>query len=106
MLQREPDWDALPGETSRLLTTFLRRCLEKNPKQRVRDIGDVRLAMEGAFETVVPHSAEAGAPRQLQVWQRPIPLVLAGLALVVFGGLAVWTLMRPASRPPTTRRRR
>ena len=33
------------------------RCLQKDPKQRVGDIRDVRLALEGAFETAVPQTA-------------------------------------------------
>ena len=37
---------------------LVRRCLEKDPRERVRDIGDVRLAMEGAFETTVSTPAE------------------------------------------------
>ena len=47
----DPDWSALPKNVPPVLGTFLRGCLEKDPRERVRDIGDVRLAMEGAFET-------------------------------------------------------
>ena len=53
VLRLEPDWDTLPGDTPPRLSTLLRRCLEKEPKQRVHDVADVRLAMEGAFETTV-----------------------------------------------------
>ena len=58
VIQSGPDWDALPRDTPPHMNAFLKRCLEKEPRQRVRDIGDVRLAMEGAFETAV--SAEQG----------------------------------------------
>ena len=37
-------------------------CLEKDPRERVRDIGDVRLAMEGAFETTVIAQSEPSVP--------------------------------------------
>ena len=40
--------------------TALRRCFEKDPRQRVQAIGDVRLAMEGAFETTVQATPELG----------------------------------------------
>ena len=53
VLKFEPDWDALPSNLSQVLATYLRRCLEKEPKQRVHDVADVRLAMEGAFETTL-----------------------------------------------------
>ena len=51
VMKSEPDWRALPSDVSPVLHSFLERCLRKDPKERVRDIGDVRLAMEGAFET-------------------------------------------------------
>ena len=86
VLQREPNWGALPTDTPPLLTTFLRGCLQKDPRQRVRDIGDVRLAMEGAFEmTVTTPSNEAVAQRA--GWQPALPW--AALALVAVLALAV-----------------
>ena len=61
VIEREPDWDALPAGVPPVLTIFLHRCLAKDPKQRVHDVADVRLAMEGAFETkVVPPSESVG----------------------------------------------
>jgi Tol biopolymer transport system component len=54
VMKSEPEWENLPKDVSPILGSVLRRCLEKDPKQRVRDMGDVRLAMEGAFETAAP----------------------------------------------------
>ena len=90
----------LPHDVPATVRTVLRQCLVKDPKERLRDIGDVRLAMKGVFETTVSAPSEPTTPPRLQVWQRPIPLVLAGLALLVVGGLAVWTLTRPDVVPP------
>ena len=43
--------------------TFIRRCLHKDPRQRIHDIADVRLALEGAFETAAPQAtATSSAP--------------------------------------------
>jgi eukaryotic-like serine/threonine-protein kinase len=53
VLMKEPDWTALPATVPPAVVTVMRRCLQKDRKQRVRDIGDVSLAMEGAFETAV-----------------------------------------------------
>jgi Tol biopolymer transport system component/predicted Ser/Thr protein kinase len=44
VLTKEPDWDRVPLKVRRLL----RRCLEKDPKARLRDIGDARLLVEDA----------------------------------------------------------
>ena len=59
VLTREIDWSQLPGRR-RPLCRLLRRCLKRDPKKRLRDIGDVRLALEGAFETAAPQSAPPG----------------------------------------------
>ena len=94
----DPDWSTLPKDVPPVLGTFLRGCLEKNPKQRVHDVADVRLAMEGAFETTVSTSAESTGTPQLQVWQRPVPAAIAALVLVAIASLAVWTL-KPSPSP-------
>ena len=57
VLERDPTIDALPANLPGALSVFLRRCLVKNPAQRLQAIGDMRLAMEGAFE--VPGGAVA-----------------------------------------------
>ena len=97
VLKFEPEWDALPTETPPRIRQLVQTCLQKDPKRRVHDVADVRLAMEGAFETVV--TAPADQP-PLAVWQRPVPLALAALALLAVGGAAVWGLIRPAPSSP------
>ena len=98
VIDRDPDWTALPDNVPPVLSNFLRHCLQKNPKKRIRDIGDVSLAMEGAFEATLGAPAEALAAPQLRLWQRPTAAVLA--AVLIAGGLAVWSATRPA--PPTS----
>ena len=95
----DPDWSTLPKALPPVLNNFLRGCLEKDPRKRIRDIGDVRLAMEGAFDTTVSAPAEPVALPQPQVWQRPAFLALAALVLVAATGVAVWTAIRPALSP-------
>ena len=46
VLRGEPEWNALPADACPRLRHLLRTCLQKDPKQRMRDIGDVRLALE------------------------------------------------------------
>ena len=53
----------LPAGLPETLRTVLRRCLEKDPLQRIRDMGDVRLAMDGAFETTL-ENVNSGAGRE------------------------------------------
>jgi serine/threonine protein kinase len=46
ILEREPDWSALPATTPTPIRRLLLRCFAKDPKQRLRDIGDVRLWLD------------------------------------------------------------
>ena len=83
VLQREPDWTRLPAQLAPGVFTFLRRCLQKDPGQRVQAIGDVRLALEGAFETAAGTRLDPAAVPRLALWQRPVPLMTGGLLLLV-----------------------
>ena len=74
VIDRDPDWIALPRTLPAGLDRFLRRCLEKDGRQRVRDIGDVRLALGGAFDTEPAASSDGGVTshgagrRQAALW--------------------------------------
>jgi len=46
ILERETNYDALPASTPAALRALLSRCLEKDPRRRLRDIGDARLTLE------------------------------------------------------------
>ncbi len=87
VIHKEPAWHNLPATTPPSMRTALQRCLVKDAKQRVRDIGDVRLLMTGAFESVVPSPAAASSvaiDRPGVCWWWPVP--------------SDWPLPRPA--PP------
>ena len=45
ILEREPDWTALPPTTPPYVSRLLERCLEKDPTRRLRDIGDARVEL-------------------------------------------------------------
>src|SRR5580765_1409669 len=48
ILTREPEWRALPEATPASVRRLLQRCLEKDPKRRLRDIGDARIELDAA----------------------------------------------------------
>ena len=73
VVRSEPSWDALPETLSPTLRLYLLRCLHKDPKQRVGDIRDVRLALEGAFETPPSASQGSGKVRAGGRWSRLAP---------------------------------
>jgi len=89
VIHKELNWSLLPSDLPPEARTVLRRCLEKDPTRRVRDIGDVRLALEGAFTPDAPLIARpAGAARRL------LEIAAAALVAAVATGALVWTLTR------------
>ena len=48
-LERQPEWNRLPGTIPNGIRRLLRRCLEKDVRRRLRDIGDARLEIEEAL---------------------------------------------------------
>jgi len=81
VLKGEPAWGALPEGLPPSLVAFLRQSLRKDPRQRVADVQDVRLALEGAFD--LPEAASSTATLPLRFWQRPLAAAGIGLALVI-----------------------
>jgi Tol biopolymer transport system component len=60
VLTRDPEWSLLPGETPSAIRRLLRRCLQKDPRRRLRDLGDARLELEEAVtEDEQPPAAPA-----------------------------------------------
>jgi len=55
IIERQPNWEALPQEIPMNIRTLLRRCLEKNPQQRLRDIGDAVIEIKETLN--VPSTA-------------------------------------------------
>jgi serine/threonine-protein kinase len=103
VIKSEPRWDALPAEVPARVVTVLRRCLEKEPARRVRDIGDVRLALEGAFDAPVgTQDAGVSVAPLVPFWRRAVVPVVTLFAGAVIAGGGLWTLSRP--EPPRVTR--
>jgi len=86
VMTREIDLGTLPETTPRHIRTLLARCLVKEPKQRLRDIGEARLAVEGAFDTAPQTAAQTTkASRNTLPWAVAGSLALLAAASVVFG---------------------
>jgi tetratricopeptide (TPR) repeat protein len=90
ILGRDPDWNALPEKTPDGIRQLLRRCLEKDPQQRLRDIGDARLELQATFAAAASPPPMMPSPRAL------VLLAIAVLALVTTG---VWAGFEWFSNP-------
>jgi serine/threonine-protein kinase len=95
VLTREPDWTALP-EGTRHLRSVLERCLEKDPRRRLRDIGDVRMEIERAREAGPAATRATPTPSRM----RRLGLLLGAFAAGVAGALLV-RLLGPGPESPT-----
>jgi Tol biopolymer transport system component len=100
VLKTEPDWKALPPSTPADLRRLLTRCLNKDHKARLRDVGEARLQIEQLLDGV----PEATQLPQMTLtparWQRALPwasagALAAGLAIVVMA----WAPWRTTPRP-------
>jgi Tol biopolymer transport system component len=94
ILKTEPDWSVLPGATPPRVRELLRRCLEKDVRNRLRDIGDARLELRAGSAAdsdlttaILPATGEARpAPSR-----RGTPLFLvAALLIGAVVGIAGW----------------
>ena len=64
VLVKEPDVSSIGDHVPAHIRSVVRQCLVKDPKERLRDIGDVRLAMKGTFEIVVSTAWSSTDPSQ------------------------------------------
>ena len=95
ILEREPDWAALPPTTPAIIRRLLRRCLAKDPKQRLRDIGDVRIeidTIDEALPGVSDVTRSPPAPAKTRTTWLPWVALVALAASV-----GVWEARRPVT---------
>ncbi|HET6462767.1 MAG TPA: protein kinase, partial [Candidatus Krumholzibacteria bacterium] len=82
VLRAEPDWALLPQDTPRAVVKLLKRCLEKDPRARLRDIGEARIVLENVERGVEmddPGNTAAVAAKPKRAW---LPWTIAALAIM------------------------
>jgi serine/threonine protein kinase len=91
VINGEPDWAVLPSGTPPAMRMCVERCLQRDPRQRFHDVGDVRLLMQGVFERYIVNSET----------ERPSSVSYAGWATAAIVALAAGIgLFRSSNRPP------
>ena len=68
ILERQPDWDQLPAMTPPAVRRLLRRCLEKDPKRRLRDAADARLDIDDAIAAPPDGAPAVAAGGRWRAW--------------------------------------
>ena len=89
ILHREPNWSLLPASTPRRVRELLANCLQKDRKNRVHDIADVRLELQRAIAEPRGDDGVTAAGRR----SRPasLLLVLAGVIAIIGGTFPLWS---------------
>jgi serine/threonine protein kinase len=100
VLTRDVDWSHLPASVPPGIRALIADCLVRDPKRRLRDIGDARLALtRTSTDTPLPTSSPTSRGQRL-------PWMLAGLFAVAMVVLAGWLFSSGASPSTDTPGRR
>jgi Tol biopolymer transport system component len=91
VLTKEPDWEQVPAQVRRLL----KKCLEKDPKKRLRDIGDAWELLEEPAAPIPHGRGSVGSRHGTTGW---IAAAILALALFAVGAL-FWRATRPVEQP-------
>jgi Tol biopolymer transport system component len=94
VLAREPDLEALPAGTPPPVRRLLRRCLEKSPKDRLRDIGDALLEIKESLTTDGVNSAAAKPARDFRLIGAAVIVTIIAL---LFGAFFVVQQLRQSA---------
>ena len=89
VLKAEPEWSAVPAGTPSAVRLCLQRCLQKDLRQRFHDIGDVRLALAGAFDAPPGERLPATTPRSAWAGWAIAAVALVGLGVLLTSPRAV-----------------
>ncbi len=107
VVTKDPDWTLLPDTTPPAARRLLQRCLQKDPRQRLRDIGDVRLAIEetmsGADAGTEAYTGRATQAKPTSPLRRYLPWGVAAAFCVLSAILAFFYFRSGTPAAPTTR---
>ena len=100
VLKDELNWQALPPDVPEPVRRLLRRCLERDPKRRLRDIGEARLTLEDPLwlQSTATGSIAATLPANIPLWRRLLPIVATALIVAASAGIA-WWITKPQPVP-------
>ena len=95
VLERDPDLSALPKGVAPTVRRTIELCLRKDVKKRIADIRDVKLALEGTFDSDSRRDRTAEP-----IWRRALPMSAALLAMAIVVGAYVWRTAAPPATLP------
>ena len=93
VLRQDLDWTALPASTPAPVRHLIARCLDRDVRRRLRDIGEARIVLDdpGALASAARTDVLAVAPPR-PLWRRAMPAVLSAIVVGGLAGTAAWHL--------------
>ncbi len=97
IIERQPDWDLLPQSTPMNIRVLLRRCLEKNPQQRLGDITNAALEISETLSLgLLTASASALA---VPAKSRRVAMIIGAAIIIVLSTVAVRFILEKQTQP-------
>ncbi len=93
VLERSPDFARLPPDTPTAIARLLRRCLEKDPRERLQEFAEARGELRDALASLTAPREHARPARRIALWA-------AGLvAAAIIAGFTLWWRSDVPARP-------
>jgi Tol biopolymer transport system component len=102
VIGQELDWNALPVSTPAPIRSLVARCLERDAKRRLRDIGEARIVLDNLSAAAVEGGTRRLAAGSVWRWRRRIAVALLAIATAALAAFAAWQL-KPAPLRGVTR---
>ena len=96
VLANEANMKSLPGAISADARKAIELCLQKDLNRRIADIRDVKLALQGMFETA-PRSTAGEETVGRPPWRRALPVAAGVVIAALSTGLTMWSLTRTST---------
>ena len=101
VVRKDPDWAALPKEVPPRAVEVLQRCLQKNPRDRWRDIADVRIELARASRSSVAAVSAAPVGAKRSAWS-PAAWFVGGAAITAAALLLIGMSGRAEAPEPAS----
>ncbi|HEX4824150.1 MAG TPA: protein kinase [Candidatus Polarisedimenticolaceae bacterium] len=98
VLRQDITLSALPTDTPSRVKRLLGRCLERDPKKRLRDIGEARLVLEDTTPELAAVATTPVATKKAS----PVPIVIVTAIAAAAVGAFGWGVLHPAAKPQKT----
>jgi serine/threonine-protein kinase len=103
VIRVEPDWSKLSAVTPVSARVLLKRCLQKDPKQRLRDIGDARISLDEGISGAADLAPSAPVATLVAPRKRSIAPWVVAAVLALALGVALWKPWRTEPLKPLVR---